>query len=381
MNPLVKLAELGQSIWLDYIRRDLVTGGELDRMIREDGLKGITSNPSIFQKAIAGSGIYDADIRGMVGEGKGVRGIFDALCLRDVRDAADKFRPLYDRLGGADGYVSLEVNPHLSRITAATIREANRLWALLDRPNVFIKVPGTAEGLPAIRQLVSDGINVNVTLLFGVPRYREVVEAYMAGLEDRLARGMEIRGIASVASFFVSRIDTLVDSMLDVLPGGAGLEADTVKKIRGQVATASAKVAYQVYREAFSSARFNKLAEKGAGTQRVLWASTSTKNPAYSDLKYLEPLIGPDTVNTVTVETLNAYRDHGKPENRINQDVEESRLTMALLPGLGIDIDRVTRQLEDEGVAKFQQSYDELMASLEAAVEKYGAGTIPLNIG
>jgi transaldolase len=369
-NPLRTLGTLGQSIWLDYIRRDLIVSGELRRLIEEDGLRGMTSNPSIFEKAIAGSHDYDKDIRGMVLEGKSVNAIYEALSQRDVQIAADEFRPLYDRTEGRDGYVSLEVNPHLAHDTRGTMEEARRLWAAMNRPNVLIKVPATAEGLPVIQQLISEGINVNVTLLFGIPRYRQVAEAYLAGLEARAVQAKPVKTVASVASFFVSRIDALVDPLLEECIAQGGREADIAKQVHGQVAIASAKVAYQIYKEVFDSDRFRKLADKGALTQRLLWASTGTKNPKYSDVKYIEALIGRDTVDTVPVETLDDYRDHGQPQDRIEQEAVKARWVLDRLPELGISIDKVTQQLENEGVAKFSQSFDKLMDALEKAVQK-----------
>jgi transaldolase len=363
-NPLQQLGTFGQSIWLDYIRRDLFASGELRRLIAEDGLRGMTSNPSIFEKAIVESHDYDADIQAMVREGKAAKEIYEALSQHDVECAADEFRPLYDRTDGNDGYVSLEVNPHLAHDTNGTIQEARRLWGALNRPNVFIKVPATTAGLPAIQQLISEGININVTLLFGLPRYRQVAEAYIAGIEARTAQGKPVKHVTSVASFFVSRIDALVDSSLENLITQGGKEADLAKKLRGQVAIASAKMAYQIYGELFGSDRFKKLATQGALVQRLLWASTGTKNPDYSDVKYIEALIGPDTVNTVPVETLNAYRDHGAPQSQLEHDVATARWGLERLPELGISIDKVTQQLEDEGVAKFNAPFDKLMATL-----------------
>ena len=273
-NPLKRLGTLGQSIWLDYIRRDLIAGGELRRLIEEDGLRGMTSNPSIFEKAITGSHDYDGDIRALALEGKGIQAIYEVLSVCDVQGAADEFRPLYDKTDGKDGYVSLEVNPHLAHDTKGTIDEARRLWATLNRPNVFIKVPATAEGLPAIQQLIGEGISVNVTLLFGLPRYRQVAEAYIAGIEARAAQGKAVNHVASVASFFVSRIDGLVDPLLEKLAVRGGESAELAKKVHGQVAISSAKVAYQIYKEIFGHDRFKRLAGNGARVQRLLWAST-----------------------------------------------------------------------------------------------------------
>jgi len=363
-NPLKKLGTLGQSIWLDYIRRDLIASGQLRRLIEEDGLRGMTSNPAIFEKAIAESNIYDQNIRKLTLKKKDVKAIYEALSQRDVQGAADEFMPVYGNTDNKDGYVSLEVNPHLAHDTKGTVEEARRLWAALNRHNVFIKVPATSDGLPAIQQLISEGINVNVTLLFGLPRYRQVAEAYIAGLEARVAQGKPVKHIASVASFFLSRIDTLVDPLVEKFIKPVGKKTKIAKKAHGQVAISSAKAAYQIYKEIFNSNRFKKLADKGARVQRLLWASTSTKNPDYSDIKYIEEIIGPDTVNTVPLETIDAYRDHGDPQLRLEQDVKEAGWIMAQLPELGINIDKVTQQLEDDGVRKFCEPFDKLMESL-----------------
>jgi len=281
---------------------------------------------------------------------------------------------VYDETDARDGFVSLEVNPHLAHDTKGTIVEARRLWRALKRPNVFIKVPATAEGLPAIQQLISEGINVNITLLFGLPRYRQVAAAYIAGIEARAAQGKSVAHVASVASFFVSRIDTLVDPLLEKLIAQGGKVADVAKKLRGQVAIASATMAYQIYKEIFRSEQFQNLADRGARVQRLLWASTSTKNPDYSDLKYVESLIGSDTINTVTVETLDAYRSHGEPKARLEQNVEQAGLVLRRLPELGVNLDQVTQQLEDEGVERFNQSFDKLMNVLiTKSAERQGA--------
>jgi transaldolase/glucose-6-phosphate isomerase len=364
-NPLLKLESFGQSIWLDFLRRGMISSGELEQLIEEDGLSGITSNPSIFEKAIAGSHDYDDDIRALALEGKDIEEIYQTLTVQDVQRAADLLRSTYEEAEGRDGFVSLEVNPHLAHDTEGTIAEARRLWKALDRPNVFIKVPATQEGLPAIQQLISDGVNVNVTLLFGLPRYRKVADAYISGLEARAAQGQSLEGIASVASFFLSRIDVLVDPMLEKLTESDGSEADIAASLHGQVAIASAKVAYQIYHEIYQSERFRKLADQGAHTQRLLWASTSTKNPAYSDVKYVEALIGPKTVNTIPLETLNAYRDHGQPDERLEDGVDEAYQVLEQLPDVDVDIDAVTQQLEDAGVEKFNKPFDKLMDTLK----------------
>jgi len=363
-NPLKQVETLGQSIWLDYIRRDLITSGELSRLIEEDGLRGMTSNPSIFEKAIGERHDYHEDIRSMALKETGAKEIYEALSQHDVQRAADIFRPLYDRTDGLDGYVSLEVNPHLANDTDGTVKEARRLWRALNRPNVFIKVPATVEGVPAIQQLISEGINVNVTLLFGVPRYRQVAEAHIAGLEARVAQGKAVKRVASVASFFVSRIDVLVDQLLDTLLAQGGKEADLAKGLRGKVAIASAKVAYQSYKELFGTVRFESLTAAGARVQRLLWASTGTKDPEYRDVKYVEALMGPDTVDTVPLKTLDAFRDHGVANANLEKEVGDAARVLRQLPTLGIDIDHVTRQLEDEGVAQFNRPFDKLMDTL-----------------
>jgi len=369
-NPLRQVGELGQSLWLDYIRRDLISGGGLKRLIEDDDLRGMTSNPAIFEKAITGSQDYSAEIQSASREGKDVLGIYETLSQSDVQAAADVFKPVYDQTHGVDGYVSLEVNPHLARDTQGTVQEARRLWKALNRPNVFIKVPATAEGLVAIRQLISEGINVNVTLLFGLPRYREVAEAYIAGLEDRVAQGLPIDQVTSVASFFLSRIDVLIDPMLEKLASQNSAQSSRAKQAIGGVAIASAKAAYLIYKQIFGSARFQALVVKGAAPQRLLWASTGTKNPAFSDVKYIEALIGPNTVNTVPVETLDAYRDHGAPQSRLELETEQAQRLLESLPGLGIDLDRLTQQLEDEGIEKFNKPFDQLIAALKKLTSK-----------
>jgi transaldolase/glucose-6-phosphate isomerase len=364
-NPLRRIHTFGQSIWLDFIRRSLLKSGDLKSMVERDGIRGVTSNPSIFEKAISGSHDYDELIRARAKAGISVEEIYQELTIEDVQEAADIFLPLYEETNGLDGYVSLEVSPHLAHDTQGTIAEARRLWSALDRPNVLIKVPATLEGLPAIKTLIAEGINVNVTLLFSLPRYRKVAEAYLEGLETRLAQGSPIDRVASVASFFISRIDVLIDPELEKVIKSDGEHAELAAKAHGQVAISCAREAYQIFEEIFSSSRFNLLAENGAGKQRLLWASTSTKDPRYSDVKYVEALIGSETVNTIPLETLNAYRDHGDPGLRIEQDLISSRRILDSLPNMGIDLKQATEQLEHEGVHKFSRSFDRLMASIE----------------
>src|SRR5580698_3155595 len=364
-NPLNRLAALGQSVWLDYIHRDLFSSGQLRTMIAQDSLSGMTSNPAIFEKAIAHSAAYDAQIAELSGGGMDGKAIYERLSLQDVQQAADEFRGVFDRTNGQDGFVSLEVNPHLAHDTDGTVVEARRLWAALSRPNVFIKVPGTREGLSAIRQLISEGISINVTLLFSLPRYREVIDAFLAGLEARAGQGLPIKAVASVASFFISRIDAAIDPVLDALAakGGASAEAGT---LRGEAAIASAKLAYQMHRHVFSHERFSALKARGAQVQRLLWASTSTKDPRFSDVKYVEALIGPNTVDTMPMETLVAYRDHGQPQARLVEDLERARSVLEQLPKFGVDLQAVTQQLEDEGVTKFNQPFDKLMQAVQS---------------
>jgi transaldolase len=361
-NPLLVLESYGQSIWLDYLSRVSLENGEIKRWIDEDGVSGLTSNPSIFEKAIAGSHSYDPAIHSMALEGKSAKDIYQVLTVEDIQNAADIFRPIYDQKDGTDGFVSLEVSPELAHNTAGSITEARRLWKAVGRPNLFIKIPGTREGLPAIRQLIGEGININVTLLFGPPRYREMVDAYLSGLEDLLGNGKPIDRVSSVASFFLSRIDVLVDPLLDKLGSEVSLS------LRGQVAIASAKKAGLIHNELFNNERFLKLAGKGARHQRLLWASTSTKNPAYSDVKYIEPLIGPETISTVPVETLNDYREHGKPALSLGDDLQEAEQVLQNLERVGIKLDNVTQQLEDEGVAKFKNAYDQLISVIDQSL-------------
>lgn len=356
MNPLNKLTQHGQSIWLDLLSREIMDSGKLQKLIDEDDLRGLTSNPSIFEKAINGSSDYDKDIAKTAENQDDNEAIFFDLAISDIKRAADIFKPVYDKTNGTDGFVSLEVSPRLARDTEGSIKQARDLWKRVDRENLMIKIPGTKEGLPAIRQCLSEGININVTLLFGLQRYKEVTEAYMGGLEDRLAQGKSIDNLASVASFFLSRIDVMIDPMLD--EKGA-------KDIRGKVAIASAKEAYQIYLGMINSDRFKKLAKEGAKPQKVLWASTSTKDPSYSDVMYVETLIGKDTINTLPPETIDAFRDHGKVEDTLTKDLDEAKETLDKLKKEGIDLDNITQKLEDEGIEKFDQAYDKLLKSIE----------------
>jgi transaldolase/glucose-6-phosphate isomerase len=365
-NPLRILNSLGQSVWFDYIRRQDLISGHIKNLIDNDGVSGITSNPSIFEKAIAGSNDYDSAIRKLVEAGVETPLIFETLEVEDIQMAADLFRPVYDSTEGRDGYVSIEVAPTLARDTKATIADAHRLWKKVGRPNILVKVPGTAEGLPAIEQLLGEGININITLLFAIERYEEVAQAYLAGLEKLARDGKPLDRIASVASFFVSRIDVMVDQQLDTkLPAAKSAEEkQRLQWLEGKTAIANAKLAYVKFKEIFSTSRFHALAQKGARVQRMLWASTGTKNPHYSDTLYIDTLIGPDTVNTMPVASLEAYRDHGKPATRIEEGLEESRAVMQMLAEEGIDVAAITRKLEDQGVESFTKDYQKLLASL-----------------
>jgi transaldolase/glucose-6-phosphate isomerase len=378
-NPLLELQDFGQSIWLDFIRRGMLDSGELLDLIRMDGLRGVTSNPAIFEKAIDGSADYDEAIRALALEGKSAAEIYETLVLADVQRAADLFAPVYEQTKKRDGFVSLEVSPHLAYDTVGTVAEARRLWSAVDRRNVMIKVPATKAGLPAIQQLISEGINVNVTLLFGLPRYREVIAAYMAGIEERDAAGRPLDTVASVASFFLSRIDVRVDPLLEQLMKGDGRNPTVAlaNRLHGQTAVACAKKAYQIYQKAIATDHFCTLANKGVHSQRLLWASTSTKNPDYSDVKYVQALIGPDTVNTLPLETLNAYRDHGQPANSLSAGMDEATAVLDGLAELGIDLSKITDQLEKEGVQKFIKPFDRLINTLER--KRQAALTMPVD--
>jgi transaldolase/transaldolase/glucose-6-phosphate isomerase len=354
MTKLHELAELGQAIWLDYISRSLIGSGELQELV-DQGLRGVTSNPSIFEKAIAGSGDYDKDLNRLVRDGKSKAEIYEDLAMADIRNAADVLRPVYEKSGGADGFVSLEVNPALAHDTEATIAEARRLFASLERPNVMIKVPATAAGIPAIEILIGEGVNVNVTLIFSLEQYEAVATAYIAGLEKLALAGGDVGKVASVASFFISRVDTAVDKALEEVGN---------TEIQGKIAIDNAKIAYDRFKEIFSSEGWEKLAAKGAKVQRPLWASTSSKNPAYPDTLYVDNLIGPDTVNTLPPATLDDFLDHGTVAATVETDVDGARMRMAELTKLGIDLDAITNKVLDEGVAAFAKSFEGLIASI-----------------
>ncbi len=376
MNPLVDIRRLDQSLWLDFISRKVLQDGELKRRIDEDALRGVTSNPAIFEKAIGGSADYDDTITEQARQGKSAEEIYEGLAVADVQAACDLFRGLYDSHdNSSDGYVSLEVSPKLAHDTAGTITEGRHLWQEVSRPNVMIKVPATKEGLPAIRTLISEGINVNVTLIFGLDRYKAVTEAFLAGLEDRAKTGQPLEEINSVASFFLSRIDVLIDPKLEKIVAEGGENGKLAESLVGEVALSSAKQAYQMYKEIFAGPRWEALQAKGANTQRLLWASTGNKNPKYDDLKYVEGLIGPKTVNTIPVETMDIFKQKGHPADRLEQGLDKAQQVLRDLPKLGLDLNTLTQQLEDEGVAKFIEPFGKLIASVEAKREKALAAT------
>jgi transaldolase/glucose-6-phosphate isomerase len=366
-NPLKQLARFGQSIWLDYIRHSLMTSGELRRMVAEDGLGGMTSNPTIFEKAIAGGEEY-ADYLAELRKDKSLdaKGVYERLAIRDIQDAADILRPVYASTNRRDGYVSLEVAPYLAHKTQDTIDEALRLWKTVDRSNVMIKIPGTPAGVPAIETALREGVNINVTLLFAQEMYEEVAWAYVRALEQRAAAGQDLAGMAGVASFFVSRIDTAVDALIDArLTQADDAQKRLLEAVRSKVAIANAKLAYERYQRIFSGPRWDALAAKGAQTQRVLWASTSTKNPKLRDVLYIEELIGKDTVNTIPPATYDAFKDHGKPRASLTEDVEGARRVMADLAATGISMQSVTADLVTAGVKQFEEAFSKLMAVVQ----------------
>jgi transaldolase / glucose-6-phosphate isomerase len=361
-NPLKGLLEYGQSPWMDYIRRDLLTGGGLKKMIDEDGLRGMTSNPAIFEKSITGSQLYSDILNSADAKSLDAKGIYEKIAIRDVQDACDIFKPVYQSARSRDGYVSLEVSPYLANDTRGTLEEARRLWKTVGRPNLMIKVPGTPEGVPAIRQLLEEGLNINVTLLFAQSAYEAVAEAFFAALEARALKGQELGHSASVASFFVSRIDTLVDSKIeDLRKSGKGAPGDLLDSIEGKVAIANAKLTYKKYQELYASPRWKALASKGAQPQRLLWASTSTKNPKYRDVIYVEELIGAETVDTIPPATFDAFRDHGKLRHSLTEDVAGAAKVMENLAKAGISMKDVTDKLLVDGVKLFADAFKTLL--------------------
>ena len=357
MNRLRALTGCGQAVWLDYIRRDLLEDGELARLVCEDGVSGVTSNPAIFQQAIGESELYDDQLREIIAVESDIstESLYERLAVTDIRLAADVLQPVYEATGGADGYVSLEVSPHLARDTEGTIAEAHRFWTLVDRPNLMIKVPATEEGIPAIEQLLADGINVNITLMFSLRHYEDVARAYLRGV----ARNLHPEGVASVASFFVSRVDSAIDKRLEAI------DDEQARSLCGAIAVANSKVTYQRFLEIFHGEPFSSLVARGARRQRVLWASTSTKNPDYRDVLYVEELVGPETVNTVPPATVEAFRDHGEVAETLTCGLAEARASLSLLESLGVSLDDVTEELQRQGLAKFAEPFDRLLATLD----------------
>jgi transaldolase len=372
-NPLRQLEHFGQSLWLDYIRRDLLSSADFRRMIAEDGLKGMTSNPTIFDKAIEGSKDYDAQLRQLVLAGHSTFEIYEALTTEDIKGAADKLRPIYDSTDGRDGFVSYEVSPRLAHDTAGTVDAAHRYIALINRPNLMVKVPSTPEGLPAVEQLISEGHNINITLMFSLKHHTAVAEAYLRGLERRAAAGQPLERVASVASVFVSRVDTLVDKRIEERLKSR--PDDALAALRGTAAVAGTRLIYQNFKRLFGSDRFKALAAKGARVQRPLWASTGTKNPAYSDIEYVDELIGPDTVNTMPPATMDAYRDHGHPATRIENDLQGARAAVDRLAAIGLDLDVLGEELQTEGVDSFIKSFDDLTATIQRRAAELHPGT------
>ena len=376
-NPILDIEnQYGQSIWMDNLSRDIIESGELKQSIADKGIRGITSNPAIFEKAIAGNKIYDKAIEAGIKAGKSVVDIYEDLIFTDIRNACDIFMPVYEETDGLDGYVSIEVPPDLAKKTDDTVKEARRYYQAIDRPNLMIKIPGTPEGLPAVEQAISEGMSVNVTLLFSVQSYIDTAWAYIRGLEKRAEAGEDISKVASVASFFLSRIDVMIDDRIDSkLESASGDDKAKLEAIKGKVAIANAKIAYQKYKEIFGSDRWKALAEKGAKVQRLLWASTSTKNPEYSDVMYVDELVGPDTVNTLPPNTIEACVDHCDPASRIERNLDEAHQVIDGLKddAVGIDLDTVMDDLLEEGIDKFIKPFESLMSSLEEKVKQLAA--------
>lgn len=366
-NPLLQLKTQGQSVWYDNIDRAQLADGRFKRLLDEDGVVGVTANPTIFEKSISSGHAYDEQMTQLINDGKSTNDIYEALVIQDIRTVADLLRPIYDRTHGQDGYVSLEVSPELAHDTEKTIAEVKRFWKLVDRPNLMIKIPATQEGIPAIEQALTEGINVNITLIFALDNYRQVANAYLNALENRNAEGKDISHIASVASFFVSRVDTLVDKLLEDKSGATSdaTEQAKLKALEGKAAIANARVVYEEFKNIFGTPRFETLKHSGAHVQRPLWASTSTKNPAYRDVLYAEQLIGPDTVDTMPLETIQNFRDHGQVSRTVDKDIPQAKAELDALEQVGIHYSQVTQQLQDEGVQKFADSFHKLFQGID----------------
>ncbi len=367
-NPLLELKVLGQSVWYDTIDRVQLVSGLFKKLLDEDGVVGVTSNPTIFQKSISQGDVYDEQMTPLIKEGKSTNEIYEALVIKDITTVADILRPIYDSTNRQDGFVSLEVSPDLAHDTEGTLSEVRRFWKLVDRPNLMIKIPATPEGIPAVRQSLTEGVNINITLIFSLDDYRKVADAFVSALEDRNAEGKDISHIASVASFFVSRVDTLVDRLLEDKSKATSdsTERQKLKSLEGKAAIANARLVYQEFIHIFSTPRFETLRHSGAHVQRPLWASTSTKNPAYRDVLYAEELIGPNTVDTMPLETVENFRDHGRVNLTVEKDIPQAKAELAALEEVGIHYDQVTKQLQDEGVQKFADSYHELFRGIES---------------
>ncbi len=365
-NPLRELEALGQSVWLDDIDREHLRSGLFERLIEEDGLSGATGNPTIFEHSIDHGTVYDEQMRELIAQGKDAQTIYETLAMTDVRQVADLLRPTYERTDGQDGFVSIEVSPYLAQDTQGTLAEVRRFWQTIERPNLMVKIPSTPAGVPAIRQALAEGININITLIFSIENYRQVAEAYLGALEERVAAGQDISRIASVASFFVSRVDVLVDHLLDDKIKAADTSTKPqLKDLEGKAAIANARLAYQEFQRLFGGPRFAALKQRGARVQRPLWASTSTKNPAYRDVLYVEELIGPDTVNTMPLKTIESFREHGRVQLSIGEQIPQAKALLAALADTGIHYDEVTQQLQEEGVQKFIDSFQKLFACID----------------
>jgi transaldolase len=377
-NPLLQLKAQGQSVWLDDIDRGQLRSGQFGRLIDEDGLSGATGNPTIFEHSITHDTAYDEQMQQLFRAGESPQQIYEALAMTDVKTVADLLRPTYDRTGGQDGFVSIEVSPYLAHDTEATLAEVHRFWHTIDRPNLMVKIPSTPAGVPAIHLALAEGININITLIFSIENYRQVVEAYLGALEKRLARGENISHLASVASFFVSRVDVLVDKLLeDKMKAESGTARQQLKALQGKIAIANARLVYQEFKRLFGGPRFEALQQRGARVQRPLWASTSTKNPAYRDVLYAEELIGPDTVDTMTLTTIEHFREHGRVRLSVEDQLPEAQAELAALENIGISYEQVTRQLQDEGVQRFADSFDKLFQCIESKWKALQEKTMP----